>query len=358
MANSEKASITYFKYDVDMNSDDKIEFLLAEYGLVGKAIVVELFTKIYSSKGYYIEWNERIEKLFVKKLYIDQDLFTDVLNYALENNIFDINLYQKYGILTSRRIQKDYIEAVKYKKEVNFISEYLLVRKKKLYDCLIRKSQNVVIVNLDGDILEILDYETKEKNEPNDDEVSSETDQVRYETDLTKPETDFSNKTQDQNKKSNDFAQKKQDPEAQLNISKPILTNLNLHWEKNPDLFFKKHVFDLYPKGKTRSLQTEKKFMEKELPDWKEHLATMHQAVVAQNKKREYETKRSGVNQDRYASQFRRWIKEREFEIIPEFEEDFNDEPILKYDGPPKNHDSTPDWEKELIRKQNAGELP
>lgn len=49
--------VKYFPSDVYL--DDKFELIEAEFGLIGFAVVVKLYQKIYSI-GYYCEWNDDV----------------------------------------------------------------------------------------------------------------------------------------------------------------------------------------------------------------------------------------------------------------------------------------------------------
>lgn len=107
MARPLKTGLDYFPMDIDFYEDEKIELLWAKYGLIGEAIATRLLAKIYRN-GYFIEWNEDKSLLFKKKMGGEIDI-DGIINELLERDFFDKGLYQKYGILTSRGIQKRYI---------------------------------------------------------------------------------------------------------------------------------------------------------------------------------------------------------------------------------------------------------
>ena len=120
-----KNGIEYFPLDCQL--DDKLKLIEAEHGLKGFAIVVHLLQKIYGSEGYYCEWNDDVGLLFAKEYGVGYNLVSDILQTSIKRGIFSKEHFDKYGILTSRGIQKRYFEAVSRRKNVSVKSEYLLV---------------------------------------------------------------------------------------------------------------------------------------------------------------------------------------------------------------------------------------
>lgn len=126
MARPQKEGLDYFSLDVDMDQDDKIALVEAKHKIIGFAIVVKLLMKIYK-EGYFYRWTEREQLLFSSKINVDTNTISEVINDCLKWEFFDSRLYQSYQILTSKGIQRRYLEAVKRRKELNLIQEYLLV---------------------------------------------------------------------------------------------------------------------------------------------------------------------------------------------------------------------------------------
>lgn len=124
MARPQKQGLDYFSLDVKMN--DEAEIIEAEHGLVGFAILIKLFQKIYS-EGYFYEWGDKEQILFSGKVSVDRNLVTTIVNDCIKWSIFDQKMYEKYNILTSRRIQNQYFTAVYRRVGVEVVEEYLLV---------------------------------------------------------------------------------------------------------------------------------------------------------------------------------------------------------------------------------------
>lgn len=124
MARPTKQGLDYFALDVNMN--DEVEIIEAEHGLVGFSILIKLFQKIYS-EGYFYQWEDREKILFSNRVSVDRNLLTSIVDSCIEWGIFDKNLYTKYNILTSRRIQNHYFTATYKRTGVEAIKEYILI---------------------------------------------------------------------------------------------------------------------------------------------------------------------------------------------------------------------------------------
>ena len=129
MARLLQTGLDYFP--LDTNVDDTIELLEAKFGIEGFGIFIKLLQKIYSN-NYYLDWNEEIKLLFVKKNSLNINVVNDILNYCLEKNIFNNNLFIKFSILTSSGIQARYFKAIERRKNIKIINEYILIDLKKI----------------------------------------------------------------------------------------------------------------------------------------------------------------------------------------------------------------------------------
>lgn len=121
-----KSGLDYFPLDV--NIDDELALLEAEHGLVGFAIVIKLWQKIYRN-GYYIEWDDDRLLLFSKKINSEKTLVSSVINTCLHRNLFNKKMYDAYGILTSKGIQERYFLVCKSskRKAIKVNQEFTLI---------------------------------------------------------------------------------------------------------------------------------------------------------------------------------------------------------------------------------------
>lgn len=117
---------------LDCRTNDNMAELEAMYGIKGFAIIVRLWQKIYSEKGYYCEWTERSPVLFLANWFgggsgVDENIIREVVNAAIKIGIFSKEMYDKYRILTSERIQSQYFEVAKRRTEIEVENDYLLL---------------------------------------------------------------------------------------------------------------------------------------------------------------------------------------------------------------------------------------
>ena len=110
MARPNKQGLDYFPLNTDISKDDKIALIEAKHGLTGFGIIIKLYEKIYYNKGYYYEWNEDAQLLFAKQVGLEIEKLEEIINDAIKWGLFDEKLFKKYKILTSRRIQKTFLE--------------------------------------------------------------------------------------------------------------------------------------------------------------------------------------------------------------------------------------------------------
>lgn len=125
MARPPKVGLDYFSFDV--YSDDKIKLIEAEFGLIGFAVVVKLWQKIYAGRGYYCEFDEEVALLFAEETRLGGNAVSEIVRAAIKRGIFDKTLYDKYKVLTSHGIQKRYMEGTERRVRVDVEKEYLLL---------------------------------------------------------------------------------------------------------------------------------------------------------------------------------------------------------------------------------------
>jgi hypothetical protein len=125
MSRPNKSGLDYFPLDVSL--DEKMELVEAKHGLLGFAVIVKLYQNIYKN-GYFMDATEDHLFLFKRKVNVDINLINDIINDACRWGVFDEAVYRKYEVLTSRGIQKRFIEASKRRKQVDFIREYVILK--------------------------------------------------------------------------------------------------------------------------------------------------------------------------------------------------------------------------------------
>lgn len=119
-----KQGLDYFPLDV--NCDDTLKMIEAKLGLTSFAVIVRLWQIIYDN-GYFIKWTERELLLYKNRINADINLINDVINESIKWGLFDEGIYKKFNVLTSRGIQKRFVEAIKRRKEITVELAYWLI---------------------------------------------------------------------------------------------------------------------------------------------------------------------------------------------------------------------------------------
>lgn len=125
MARPIKTGLDYFSMDVHL--DNKFQLIEAVHGIVGFAVVVKLYQKIYGEAGYYCEWGPEISILFARSCGVEYEKVSAILTDALRWKLFSEDMLDNYSILTSAGIQKRYLEATARRKQVDMNGSYLLL---------------------------------------------------------------------------------------------------------------------------------------------------------------------------------------------------------------------------------------
>ena len=104
---------------------DRVRLLEAEHGYGGYGLWVKLLQKVFG-QGYYADWCGDRCKLFAADNRVEVELVEAVVQSALELGLFNRELYEKHSILTSRKLQLEFFDAAKRRKETVVQLDYLL----------------------------------------------------------------------------------------------------------------------------------------------------------------------------------------------------------------------------------------
>lgn len=120
--------LDFFPFDVDFFDNEKIALIEAEFGHKGVMIAIRLLCKIYK-EGYYCQWGGDECLLFSRKAGAGfvPELVGQVVAGLVKRSMFDEQLFNTFGILTSFRIQTCYFSAIKRRHDVGVRKEFLLV---------------------------------------------------------------------------------------------------------------------------------------------------------------------------------------------------------------------------------------
>ncbi|MEK5277656.1 MULTISPECIES: DUF4373 domain-containing protein [unclassified Paenibacillus] len=111
MARPKKEGMEYFPHDTDAVNDEKIEAMRALFGNDGYAFYFILLERIYrSGKGELDVSSFTVRTALIKKLGIDQDKFSPMLDAAFEIGLFDQVIYETRQCITSSGVKKRHNE--------------------------------------------------------------------------------------------------------------------------------------------------------------------------------------------------------------------------------------------------------
>lgn len=125
----EKDGIDYFPLETGFLRDKKVLLIKSKYGAKGVVIVIYLLSKIYEEHGYYMKWDEDDSYLSADAIGcgVTPELTTQVVDECIRRSMFDEQLLNEFGILTSHGIQKRFLRAAKKRENIEFIKEYFLL---------------------------------------------------------------------------------------------------------------------------------------------------------------------------------------------------------------------------------------
>lgn len=139
MAGKPKKRIDYAGWSVDIFSNDiKIDKLLDAQGWHGFGIYFYLCQMAFGGEGYYYEWCYDLCASTARKMGggIGAGTVKETVDYCLQIGLFDKGLFDRWGVLTSRGIQKSYLVVLKSKNRTGteIYREYWLLDTSRMED--------------------------------------------------------------------------------------------------------------------------------------------------------------------------------------------------------------------------------
>lgn len=110
MARPQKDGLDYFPFDVDFMKDTKVRRIARTFGCTGTMAIVVLFTDIYRTRGYYMNWDEDTCFDLSETLQCEPELAAKIVDACVLAKIFNVDLFQDKAVLTSAAIQLRYLK--------------------------------------------------------------------------------------------------------------------------------------------------------------------------------------------------------------------------------------------------------
>lgn len=126
MARPNKHGLDYFPFDVDFFTDFKVRKLMRSQS--GKAVAVYacLLCNIYKN-GYYVRWDNELPFYISEQTGFEEVYIQEVIKNCTVIDLFSKEMFEKYNILTSKGIQKRYLEICRQLRRSCGIGEFSLV---------------------------------------------------------------------------------------------------------------------------------------------------------------------------------------------------------------------------------------
>lgn len=128
-----KKGIDYAGWSVGIfDNDTKIDKLLDAHGWNGFGIYFYLCQRAYGGEGYFYQWSYDDCASTSRKMGggIGSGTVRETVGYCLQIGLFDKGLFDRWGVLTSRGIQRRYWAVVKERDVRTVIADYWLLQDK------------------------------------------------------------------------------------------------------------------------------------------------------------------------------------------------------------------------------------
>jgi len=125
MARKGKIGLDYFSHDTEF--DNELEYIIAVHKETGYYVYFRLLERLYKTYGYYYPSDKKSIALLSSKINVDIETVNVIINDCIDENLFNKAMYDEHSILTSRGIQKRFMDAVARRKEVKINPNYILL---------------------------------------------------------------------------------------------------------------------------------------------------------------------------------------------------------------------------------------
>lgn len=123
-----KQGLDYFPLNTDFMHDRVVRRIMKREGDSAFAILLYALSYIYSGEGYYVRAdNEFYDELSDQLFDTDNDSVHRVLRLAAEYGFFDSDIYERYHVLTSADIQRQYLFITKRRNHLPIATIYRLL---------------------------------------------------------------------------------------------------------------------------------------------------------------------------------------------------------------------------------------
>lgn len=130
MARPLKRTLSYSTWDVGvLENDTTIDKLVDAQGPAGFYVYFGLCQRAYATEGYFYRWGYDDAPTTARKLGggLSAAQVRSVVDACLKLGLFDMGLFSRHGILTSRAIQRRYIDGIARRRESTICTDFWLL---------------------------------------------------------------------------------------------------------------------------------------------------------------------------------------------------------------------------------------
>jgi hypothetical protein len=116
--------LTYFPLDVDFVRRPAVRRISKRQGDAAISVLLHIIGRIYGNNGYYVDTDEMFYEDIAADLYEkDAEYVRQVVDLAVDYQLFDKQLFTEKQVLTSKAIQQQFLFCTKRRKEEKPIKE-------------------------------------------------------------------------------------------------------------------------------------------------------------------------------------------------------------------------------------------
>ncbi|MBO4984254.1 MAG: DUF4373 domain-containing protein [Bacteroides sp.] len=124
MARIKKRGLDYFPFDTDFIQQRSVRRILKQKGDAALTVIIYLLNNIYGKEGYYVKVDNCFYEDLADELYqLTEEDVEGITLEAVKQGLFDADLFQREGILTSAEIQRQFLFCTKRRNSIKLIEE-------------------------------------------------------------------------------------------------------------------------------------------------------------------------------------------------------------------------------------------
>lgn len=128
MPRIKKQGLDYFPVNTDFIHDRLVRRIMKREGDASLSVLIEVLSYIYAGEGYYVSADSLFYEDLSSNLYEKNcDDVKRIVALAVEYGVFDAALFQKYSILTSADIQRQYLFSTRRRNSSQLEPAYCLI---------------------------------------------------------------------------------------------------------------------------------------------------------------------------------------------------------------------------------------